>query len=532
MRPLPIQLLDHCTVCIEEQLYSQAFSLLSDALTSGTGSSGEAHIPPTQHLALAATLVVHPQLTTRTTSPDKQVAADDALRYLRHVNSLTGPRASGLDQAFRFCDAATSIRGKRTRTRVSGIGSDDEDEKPGRIRSPYVEKESLWTNAEGFCDVLGWAFNCSIAHRHRWDRWKLWLDLMLEVLQDDLEARLPEAEKLYEATGSIAAVESILKDSMFSQHVSSIGAGRNNKRRLMRAVLADGKQKSLAEFGEIWKHEAKAPKQKQEDRSSKRRKLDLENGDYGDYFDNSDEDSLQSSIRRSRSVTANPSKQQSRAASKHEDDSEEEANGTRTPNASGSAADVDSFGGMDALHLRQRILALLTLFCSKNPEAFLDTEDLLDLYTEFLRPLPLAVFQQFVLPTKPWLGPNSQASLVQMLLRPLLVQTAPPYNENALRQAEFEAHYAPFAANSTSYVDNAKVSLMIESLLRLLWSSGKVEYAPKLRRLVEQGIQARKEKAAWDGRKKVGVKLKADADALLVMECSAERMLTILDMAE
>ena len=531
-KPLPIQLLDHCTVCIEEQLYSQGLSLLSNALTAGTGSDLEAYIPPTQHLALAGTLIVHPQLTTRATSPDKQAAANDALTYLRYVNSLLRPKQSGLDKAFQFNDGVASARGKRARTRVSDMTSDDEDDKPGNIRSPYTGKESLWTNADDLWSVVGWAFNCSVAHRHRWERWKLWLDLMIETLQDDLENRLPEAEKMYQATGSTTVVEELLKDSMLAQNLSRIGGTRHDKRRLMRAILANGRSTSLSEFGEVWRNETKAPKQKDVDRSSERRKLDLENGEFGDYFDDSDEESLASSVRRSRSGTAMPSAQQSRAASDGEDVNGDGMNGSRTPNGTLQSVCIDSFGGMESIFLRQRLLGLLTLFCWKNPEAFLDTEDLFDLYTEFLRPLPLPIFQQFVLPAKPWLGPNSQASLNQMLLRPLVVATAPQCNENALTQAEFETHYAPYAANNTSHVNNARVSLLVESLLRLLWSTGSLECTSKLRQLVDDGITARKEKVAFDGRKKVGDRVKVDEEALVVLECSAERMLTILDMVQ
>ena len=532
-KPLPVQLLDQCTVCFEEQLFSQGFSLLSSALTSGTGSCVEAHIPPTQHLGLAATLIVHPQFTTRTTSPDKQDAADDAFFYLRNVSRLLGTRRSGLDKAFQFGDAAAaSKRGKRARTRVSDVASDDEDDKLGRIRSVYVEKESLWTSSEDFWCTVGWAFNCAVTHPHRWERWKLWLDLTLHILEDDLEVRLPEATKAYVELGSTAAIREVLQNSMLAQYLSPIGEGRNNKRRLMRAILTDGKSKSLAEFPEIWRHETKPPKQQQDVHLSKRRKLDLENGEFGDYFDDSDEESPGTSVRRSRSVTAFSTAHPSRAASESDDESDNDSNGAKTPNTTELPNGVEAFGGIEAIHIRQRIMALLTIFCTKNPDAFLDTEDLFDLYTEFLRPLPLAVFQQFVLPTKPWLGPNSQASLNQMLLRPLLVATAPAYNENALTQDEFEVHYARYAANSTSAVDNAKVSLLIENLLRLLWSSGSLQATQKLRRLVEQGIAARKEKAAFDGRRKVGVRVKADEEAIAMMECSGERMLTILDIAE
>ena len=529
-KQLPFSILDHCTTDLEEGLFSQAFDLLSSALTSGTGSAVAAQIPPVQHLAFAATLAVHPQLTSRTLSSDKHAAADDALKYLRQVNALLGPRNACLDKAFRFSNENGSSRNKRTNLRVSDAIGLDEDESVGQIRSSYANKSSLWTHADDFWSLVGWVFNCSVAHPQRWERWKLLLVLVLDILEDDLEDRLPQAQDVYK-TGGNAAVQACLKDSLLTQYLSTIGEGRNNKRRLMRAILANGSRQSLAEFGEVWRHETKPPKQNEDERFNKRRKLDLDNDEYGDYLDESDQDSPIGPLSRSRSATALPSAQPSGVASEADDESGNEVNGARTPNGSIASPGIEAFGDMESIHLRQRILALLTHYCSMNPDQFLDNEDLFDLYTEFLRPLTLPVFQQFVLPTNPYLGPNSQASLNQMLLRPLLAATAPVYNENALTQAEFETHYASYAANNTSVVDNAKVSLLLENLLGLLWNSRALKSTQRLRNLVEQGNAARKEKAAFDGRRKVEVKAKVDEEATNVLECSAERMLMVLDMA-
>lgn len=527
-RPLPVSLLDHCTTDIEEGLLSQGFSLLSNALTSGTGSSVAAHIPPVYHLAFAATIAVHPKLTTRTTSEDKHTAGDDALRYLREVNSLVGPRNSGLDKAFCFTNEDVSSRSKRAKTRISDITNVDED--ASRIRSTYAKHGSLWENADDFWSIVGWAFNCSVAHPHRWDRWKLLLDLMLDVIEDDLEDRFPQAQDAYRSGGA-AAVQAHLQDSLLAQYLLPIGEGRNNKRRLMRAVFANGTRQSLAEFAEIWKHETKVPKQEEDERLKKRRKLDLENGEFGDYFDDSEEESPMGPTPRSRSVASLRSAQRSAVASEADDESGDESGGASTLNGSSVAPGLETYGGMEAIKMRQRILALLTHYCAMNPDDFLDNEDLFDLYTEFIRPLPLPAFQQFVLPMKPYLGPNSQASLNQMILRPLLTATAARYNDNALTQGEFEKHYAPHPANSTGAVDNAKVSLLLENLLRLLWLSGGLRSNGRFREIVQQGIDARKEKVAFDGRKKVGVRAKAEEEALAVLDCSADRMLMVLDMA-
>lgn len=467
---------------------------------------------------------MHPALTTRTDSSDKHIAADDALKYLRHVNSLLGPQPSGLDKAFQFGSSSNAARGKRAKTRLSDIATDEERDQSDKIRLTYIDTDALWTNAEDFWCVVGWAFNCSVAHPARWERWKLWLSLVLDVLEDDLEARLPEATRTYIDYGTTDAVRKVLQDSMLSQYLAPIGEGRNNKRRLMRAVLANGTSKSLAEFPEIWKRETRPPKQKQDGRLNKKRKLDIDNSEFGDYYDHSDNNSPATSIRRSRSITAPPTANASRAASDDSDDSEAGSNDQL------SKPSIETHGGIESLHLRQRILALLTLFSTKNPDAFLDTEDLFDLYTEFLRPLPLPVFQQFVLPAKPWLGPNSQASLNQMLLRPLLVATAPQYRDNALTRTEFEVYYAPFAANGAGAVDNAKASLLVEGLLRLLWKAGQLTVTENLRAVVRRGIDARREKVAFDGRRKVRVRRVEDVEAMAAMQCSAERMMVVLDM--
>lgn len=530
--PLPAQLLDTCTVCFEEQLYLQGLSLLSSTLTAGTGTQRPSYVPLTQHLAFVATLSVHPSFNTRTMSKDKQRASDEASRYLKQASDLVGTRSAGFEKAFQFSEHAGNSRNRRARTRQSDVASDDEDDQSIRIKSRYFDKDSLWTNASDFWAVVGWAFNCSVAHKHRWQRWQLWLDLMLDVLNDDLDQRIPEAMQ-YRTDGDFVAAENVLNASMLATYLETIGDGRNNKRRVMRAILANGKAKSLAEFTEIWRNEARPPKQKkEEERAAKRRKLDFERGEFGDYLDNdSEEESPLNSNRQSRASTKAPSTRASRAPSGGESEDGEDAEaGSATPKGTPTITGVEAFGGMDSIYLRQRCLALLVRFCAEYPDAFLDTEDLFDLYTEFLKPLSLPVFQQFVLPTKRWLSENSQASLLQMLLRPMLAAVAPPYDENNLTQADFESHYAYYAANVTSVVDNAKVSLLIEGLQTLLWKSRQLTHTSRLQTLIGRGIAARKEKAGLDSRRRTGANAKEGGVASLTLECSGERMLTILDM--
>ncbi|KAK0256272.1 hypothetical protein LTR29_003330 [Friedmanniomyces endolithicus] len=493
--------------------------MLSTNLTAGMGTPRAAYIPPLQFFAFLATLTVHPHFTTRTYDVEKQTAADDALRYLQQVAKLVGPRNSGLVRAFRFVEAKkpTASRNKRAVTRNTTDTAEEEQEYDAdSIRSRYATEESLWSKADDFWSVVGWAFNCSVVHPHRWRRWKVWLELVLDVLAADLESHAED--------DTIAA-------SLFARYLASVGErGRNTKRRLMRAILADGTQSSLAEFHEVWRDETRGPrthKTQDANRQHKRQKLDLDNGDFGDYGDESSaEDSPAASNPRSRSSTAKPSRRDSGNDENSDDESPAPRDIPDEP-----LPGVAAYGGTPSLHLRTRLLALLVRLCALSPTTFLDTEDLFDIFTEFLRPLPLAIFSHFVCPARPYLDPDALSSMLQMLFRPLLVGSgAPVYDENIVTQEVFEECFAPFAAGGGGGVDNAKVSVMVESLLRLLWRNGGVVGRRSLREAVEKGVKVRREKVAWDGRRRTGFKALEEEEAGMVMEASAQRMMSVLDL--
>lgn len=170
--------------------------------------------------------------------------------------------------------------------------------------------------------------------------------------------------------------------------------------------------------------------------------------------------------------------------------------------------------------------------CTNYERAFLEADDLFDLFTEFLRPLPLSVFTQFVLPTSPYLESDAQASLNLTLLRPLISSDAPMYNADKMRQAEFEQHFLPYPANYTNYVENARVSVLVEGLLRLLVQYADVQVTASLRSKLKEGIKARKEKAKLGTRRK-GLEKEAEADvAATILELSSARMLVVVDAAD
>lgn len=514
---VPATLLDRCTICMEEQLFSQGFSLLTSVLHAGLDTNAPACIPPPPHLALASTLSVHPSMTTRTDDQDKHAAANAALRYLRDVVAVVGVEHAAIRDALQYGTppAVRSDRSSRAKTRRSNAGQASDDEvESGNMRSKYIEGQSIAENAQDFWAVVGWAFNCSVRHKARWARWREWLELMLDVLEEDLER--------YSAGGHKSPE---LANSLMAQYMSIVGAGRNNKRRVMRAVLADGDARSMAEFGEIWKNETRPVKKKEELLGSKRRKLDLDNDDYGDYLDNESEEDEQNRTRISRSRTA-PMRRQSRTPAPSSTVEDEDDDDITLETASGGDA-ITEYGGMDSIRLRQRFLRLFTNFSLVAPNLFVDTEELFAIYTEFIRPLPLSIFQQFALPLRRYLSPNLQASLNEMLFRPLLGTTSAT---GLIDQAEFERSFATSAATSTSATDNAKVSLLTESMLRALWTTGTLTPdLSQLKVLVEQGVKLRHDKVAGNGRRKTGKTADAEDEARLVLEHSGQRMMVLLN---
>lgn len=520
VQPLPQNVLDHSTVCFEEQLYSSGFALQTRCLESGVETNTPARVPPHAHLTFASTLAAHPSLTNRTKKSDRHAASNDALRYLRQAINTIDAKDGGIKRAFRFEQRrALSDRSKRASTRRSdGAGADDDEtEKPGFIRSTYYQKNSLWTHAEDFWAIVGWAFNCSVLHKDRWKRWKAWLEQMLDLLQNDLERHI----QLQKDEG----VD--IGECLLAQYISLVGEGRNNRRRIMRAITADGTKKMMAEFGEVWKDETKPPKKKKyDDHTVKRRKLDIDNDEYGDYGDPESEDEVSSEGNKRQSGAESSRSRRGKRASQpdlvEEDESDEEKEvATRT-------ASTITFGDMDSIRLRQRLLWLLTQFSAAAPDLFMDIGELFSLYTEFLRPLPLSIFQHFAMPLQPYLSTNFSATLTEMLFRPLLGTN---HDTGLIDQSAFESNFAPHAAITTSAIDNAKVSMLTESLLRALWNANMLSGdVISLRASVEEGIKAREEKIAFDGRRKTGRSKDLDDQAGESLRCSAERMRLLLDL--
>lgn len=578
-KPVPTQLLHNASICIREHLHSDAFALLHTVLIAGTGTEVPASIPPASYLAFAITLIIHPRHTTRTRIAEKQAASDEALKYLRHVVSIVGAVNAGFNKAFVFNEKEDELRTRRKENRQSGIVVMKDDDETPQLDVTLATKQSIWRRAEDFWGIVGWAFNCAVLHKHRWKRWRLWLELMCDILEGDLEERVAQANDLWVEDEEKAGA--LLRESLMAQYLSGLGEGRGSKRRIVRAVLAGGRQKSAAEFKEIWENETALPKvqltHEEGEAAKKKRKLDLEHGEYGDYFDHDDssseEDTLEPNPKRSTRLSGGKRRKNKNTPvydSENNSISPDQAGVGATPESPGSKqSTLEAYGGIQALHLRRRFLRLLALYTTllpspESPAHFTDTETLFEIYVEALRDLPLPIFTYFALPipipspiypspssnttaaadlgclTQSWLEPEALSFLLQVLLRPLLSSQAPVHHLNGLTSAGWMKYHAPWQANLASVTENARVSLCTEGLARLLRRTDRTgwdalrEQGGQLKGAVEEGIRARRKKAGlkvngkegearsgWGGR--LGKKEDEDA-AVRVLEGSERRL--------
>ncbi|CAP97615.1 hypothetical protein E8E15_010160 [Penicillium rubens] len=541
--PVPLQweLARQTEIFLEDSLWPQAYSLLFNVLASGTISSTKAVIPLPQHLAVAATMLVHPRTTTRAESEYEKEAPKAALRFLRLTNSLVGPTDATFNIAFGFTQFGSSRQGRRRAESPMLVEHDNPDTRP--LNTKFSQAASVWHCAEDFWHAVGWAFNCSVLHPARWERWQIWLQFMCNVLEDDWKERekkyqeakqnqtdtsvlpgKPErsereasqgAEPIKEEnyTGKKPKVKTvkvtddlgIFRESLIFRYIASnTTAGRN--RRIMRAIFANGKS-NLGEFKEVFKDELRIPVADQELHNTKKRAgdINLDKNDYGDYQNNSDEDfeADQSSTSVSppaKGSNAKPrrSKRTRRGTRNAMDEATDPIKMAKNKTPSQENSNLAPLGGYTSLALRQQLLSILSSVSEKLPRHFMPLDDLYDLFVENIRDLSLPIFQQFISPSNlPHLLPEAHSTLCELLLFVLRESSAPSSDDNYLTQAKLEKCFLPYAAATPSVGNNAKVSILLEALMTLLHKNKMLSVTPSLAEAVQSGI-ARREQASRD----------------------------------
>ncbi|KMU78686.1 hypothetical protein CISG_01726 [Coccidioides immitis RMSCC 3703] len=424
-KQLSFELREHCGVYFEEQLYCHGLNLLLSLLSSGSATpDAPVPSPPPEFLAVAATIVVHPSTTTRAKSADNKQAANIALQLLRLTNSLVGPLAANFDAAFTFTHFTKSRSGARRAV------ADDGAEKPMEkeaLNFELAHRGALWSRAEDFWHVVGWAFNCAVLHPSRWPRWRLLLEFLCEALEADWRERMRlvvELERDPEGETAVRAeCERILCGSLIYQYYKATSGVSSPDRRMMRAIFADGTPGSTNEFREVFHKELLELKEETAKPRKREVNVNIDEEIYGDYLEWDVDDDESDSVRN---------------------------------------------------ELRE------------------------------------------TLPTRPKRQRTTKARHAAYLPRAI------PH------QDKLELDFLPYAASTSDTIDNARMSILLESVLRLLAASGLLQGGPSLKEAVEMGIEARAEKALKDT--KIGQsKMKAEEFGWTWLIESGERLTCLVE---
>ncbi|KAK2594108.1 hypothetical protein QQS21_008163 [Conoideocrella luteorostrata] len=492
-RQLPRVLKDHCQIFLEEQLYTCAINLMNSTLGSGisrrTPCTKPSLIPPPSHLALLNTLVIHPTHTTRAENADLREVSALALIYLRSLLTVVGPVKAGFRTAFQFhASSRWSRRSAFTSVDSDSDMSDEEsDHDHNHVRGRLANQASLWCRGQDLWTTVGWAFNTSTLYPQRWQYWKVWLDFMLDVLETDWGERERQDDAAYELMGGEGDVPVAARgEAMIVMYMEQNMDRHTALKRIMKALFADGSSLSSSSFPEVFEKEPRGPK-----KASKKRKreqvVDLDNDNFGDYFD---DDSISSGI------SEPPTPQKPR-------------DGTRNDTLGSSNP-----GLVESIKFRLRFFQLLSA-ASSALDGGIELDRLYEDFAHGIKCLRLDLFALYVTQRENPLLPMVHVTIIKELFHSLIPshhkkphKVDPEGDARAgLTVPMLEHCYVPLPANTVALEENAKLSLLVENAVQLLWLNDEIEYSESFAAACEEGIQAREAK----GKKKRTGKAGADS---------------------
>lgn len=495
---LPFELLQQVKVYLEESLFTQALRFLQGLISANAAhTKKKTLIPPPDYLAFLTTLTVHPSLTSRASTPEKSSQSNAALKLLWTINRTAGPVNSCLSEAYRFRRYDLGL----SRRKPTNGDNDAEDPNKDRLNSKFSDEENLFSLAEDFWAVVGWALNCSClpgVYATRWSYWAPWLEYMLEVLETDWDLR--------EETD-------VDGQSLLWQYLKFATGGTARGRRILRAIFADGSPAALKEFQEIFRKELKEPRSEQDKTKKQEEKVavDVDQEIYGDWMQDeetsSDEDD---NAKRDDMLQPRPAKRL-RTRTPHRTKkplfAETDDSDASTQDEKGGSKGL---GPPDSINIRLRLLQLLSNFSSglnqmtpNQDPIFPDPHELYTLFVEFIRPLPLSAFQKIVFRTNTLdegLRGESRIALCEFLLQRTIASDTKNQGISTfepMTQERLVTEYLPYTAGKGTIEAQAKVSVLLESLVRLMTTSNNnvLRRSADLIQAVKDGTEKRNAKA-------------------------------------
>lgn len=491
-----------------------AINLLNSILASGRSrrhqNSKPVAIPPPSHLAVLATLVVHPIYTTRIEKTDHLDVSSLALGYLRSLLRIAGPINADFRTAFQFL--LSPRRGRRlgyNDQNDSELSDNESDKDEDRLKGRIANEGSLWSRGRNFWSTVGWGFNCSTLYPKRWRYWKAWLEFMVEVLDDDWKERLRQDNETWDSNGKAGyRPKDAREQSMIAMYLNS-QSGRRLKG-IVKALFADGTKLSSSAFQEVFDKEPRGLR-KESNKRKRSEVLDLEHDKFGDYFD---EESISSG------VSEPPTPQKPRDARKQPC--------FGTANAS----------YVESIPIRLKLFKLVSaaVFELRKPTELME---LYETYSATVKVLPIETFSLFVNRRSSELIAATKITIMRQLFEMLLPSSAKhpskidreSHEDGSISTLMLEHCYVRYPANTIGLEDNAKLSLVVENAIHMLWEHKEITSSASFADAVEEGIRARQAKAKKIRNGRKGLE-SGEAMAQDVLTNSADRIRNLLELLE
>lgn len=538
--PLPKAVLDKLIYTLEEGMDSKALDFLAHISYAGISTplkpsedKKEIQIPPPDVFSVITNISLHPTYTTRQTGNLETDVAIKASKYLRTLTRIAGATNCNLQTAWQFKRSKSSSSvytedptTRRTRNRnavKTGAAGRKGRQKAGQQDidiTPFANldianEESVFNLCDDIWSVIGWALVCSCVYKKRWDVWRDFLELLIEVLTNDFQERIEAAAENprdVDLQGSLITAIGFLPDLR----------GAAGYKRIVRAIFANGSEKSRNEWTPVFPKETKKPPKKERKKWTSESNLHTAKPDkkedvlanlganmveeYHKFRNDVNDNSEAYKEFRDKLATDgyidDDSEEETaiRPSEKKDDKSKLETNGEA----------IETWGGAQAIIIRLKLMALLTyLFAHDIPTLSCFYNE----YIDTLRLLPVPHLQCFI-STSIYPCPENPSFrgtlLITILQKSMYFQPPGGWSENTdtIDDVILQTHYFPHCARGNDIESQVRMGTVLESLARLWHVNSKqtggvgLAWSSEMEEAVEEGIRVRRERATAAFKKK------------------------------